>query len=149
MYHKELIDQQARVTKLEHDIANKNPDLDENAEYILKQEVRSDFLLAVSVSLFLSAPPPEPSPLTHSLTHSLTPHPPCCLRVPKQRQAVNETKAVFGPLRQRITDAVAKLEEQIALSESGADGGDGSAEQLAKAREVLTHGHETLKAAGN
>lgn len=62
---------------------------------------------------------------------------------------MNETKAVFGPLRQRITDAVAKLEEQIALSESGADDGDGSAEQLAKAREVLTHGHETLKAAGN
>lgn len=39
MYHKELLDQQARVTKLEQDIANKNLDLDENAEYILKQEV--------------------------------------------------------------------------------------------------------------
>lgn len=39
MYHKELLEQQARVTKLEQDIASKNPDLDENAEYILKQEV--------------------------------------------------------------------------------------------------------------
>lgn len=39
MYHKELVDQQARVTKLEQDIANRNADLDENAEYILKQEV--------------------------------------------------------------------------------------------------------------
>lgn len=67
MYHKELIDQQARVTKLEHDIANKNPDLDENAEYILKQEVRSDFLFSVSVSLFFSPPSPPPRTLpTHS-----------------------------------------------------------------------------------
>lgn len=40
MYHKELSHQQARVTKLEQDIANKSPNLDENAEYILKQEVR-------------------------------------------------------------------------------------------------------------
>lgn len=58
---------------------------------------------------------------------------------------MNETKAVFEPLRKRITDAVAKLEEQIALSESEAD--KGSAEQLAKAKETFTQGQEALKAA--
>ncbi|KAJ4415105.1 tubulin folding cofactor A [Gnomoniopsis sp. IMI 355080] len=98
MYHKELVHQQTRVSKLEQDIANKNPDLDENAEYMLKQE----------------------------------------------KQAMDETKAVFQPLRKRIADAVAKLEEQIALSESGAD--EGSAEQLAKAKDTLTQGQEALKA---
>lgn len=58
---------------------------------------------------------------------------------------MEETKAVFQPLRKRIADAVAKLEEQIALSESGAD--EGPAEQLAKAKDILTQGQETLKAA--
>lgn len=58
---------------------------------------------------------------------------------------MDETNAVFGPLRKRIGDATAKLEEQIALSESGDD--EGSAEQLAKAREMLTQGQEALKAA--
>lgn len=55
MYHKELVDQQARVTKLEQDISNKNADLDENAEYILKQEV-----CWLGPSLF-----PPPRPLSH------------------------------------------------------------------------------------
>lgn len=56
---------------------------------------------------------------------------------------MDETKAVFQPLRKRIADAVAKLEEQIAISESAAD--EGSAEQLAKAKETLTQGQEALK----
>lgn len=60
-----------------------------------------------------------------------------------QKQAVEETKAVFQPLRKRIADAVAKLEEQIAISESAAD--EGSAEQLTKAKETLTQGQEALK----
>ena len=33
-----------------------------------------------------------------------------CLPWPKQKQAVEETKAVFGPLRERIAAAVEKLE---------------------------------------
>ena len=36
---------------------------------------------------------------------------------------MEQTKAVFGPLRERIEDAVTKLEDQIALGEeSGAPG---------------------------
>jgi tubulin-specific chaperone A len=39
----------------------------------------------------------------------------------QQKQAIEQTKAVFEPLRQRIDDAVAKLESQIELREkSGA-----------------------------
>lgn len=52
-----------------------------------------------------------------------------------------ETQAVFGPLRQRIEDAVAKLEEQIALSES-----EGSTDAaLEKAREVLASGRAVVE----
>lgn len=38
-YHKELAGQQVRVDKLEGQIKEKSADLDENAEYLLKQEV--------------------------------------------------------------------------------------------------------------
>lgn len=38
-YHKDLASQQARIAKLETDIAAKSADLDENADYVLKQEV--------------------------------------------------------------------------------------------------------------
>lgn len=38
-YHKELAGQQVRVDKLEGQIKDKSADLDENAEYLLKQEV--------------------------------------------------------------------------------------------------------------
>lgn len=61
-----------------------------------------------------------------------------------QKQAAEETKNVFGPLRSRIVDAVSKLEEQIAIGESS---GDDSAEaELTKAREVLKQGQDALKA---
>ncbi len=52
-----------------------------------------------------------------------------------------ETQAVFGPLRQRIGEAVSKLEEQIALSES--EGATDAA--LAKAREVLASGRALVE----
>ena len=55
--------------------------------------------------------------------------------------AVDETKAVFGPLKKRTADAVAKLEEQIALSESG---GAVSSEELTKAKEALKSGQEAV-----
>lgn len=38
-YHKDLASQEARIAKLEKDIAEKSADLDENADYVLKQEV--------------------------------------------------------------------------------------------------------------
>lgn len=38
-YHQELASQQVRVDKLEGQIKDKSADLDENAEYTLKQEV--------------------------------------------------------------------------------------------------------------
>ncbi|KAK2610966.1 hypothetical protein N8I77_004351 [Diaporthe amygdali] len=99
-YHKDLASQQARIEKLEKDISEKSSDLDENAEYVLKQE----------------------------------------------KQAAEETKNVFGPLRNRITDAISKLEEQIAISESSGDDGDAAAAELTKAREVLKQGQDALKA---
>jgi len=81
-YHKELTQQESRITKL---LAN--PGADENAEFQLKQE----------------------------------------------RAAVEETKAVFPPLRQRINDAVARLEDKLeAAQENG-----GSEEEVSKAQEVL------------
>jgi tubulin-specific chaperone A len=46
---------------------------------------------------------------------------------------------VFGPLRKRIADAVEKLEEQIAISESD---GTGSEEELKKAKEALASGQK-------
>jgi hypothetical protein len=51
-YHKEQASQEKRITKLEEDIENNSPDLDSNAEYILKQEVGSP-----SPSTFLSEAP--------------------------------------------------------------------------------------------
>ncbi|SPQ18146.1 78947503-a59f-40e1-9e61-1112fd28ad02 [Thermothielavioides terrestris] len=92
-YHKEQANQEKRIKKLEEDIENNSPDLDSNAEYILKQE----------------------------------------------KTALDETKAMFGPLRKRIADAVEKLEEQIAISESD---GTGSEEELKKAKEALASGQK-------
>lgn len=40
-YHKELASQQLRVDKLEDQIKEQSADLDENSEYVLKQEVCS------------------------------------------------------------------------------------------------------------
>ena len=48
----------------------------------------------------------------------------------KQKTAIEETKAVFPPLRQRITDAIHKLEDQL-------EGGAGSEEEVKKAKEVI------------
>lgn len=122
-YHKDLASQQARIEKLEKDISEKSSDLDENAEYVLKQEVC----------------PPHPTPIPLPIT-DMTDSP-----TRLQKQAAEETKNVFGPLRNRITDAISKLEEQIAISESSGDDGDAAAE-LTKAREVLKQGQDALKA---
>jgi tubulin-specific chaperone A len=48
-YHKEQANQERRIKKLEEDIETNSPDLDSNAEYILKQEVgRPRFRLSQS-----------------------------------------------------------------------------------------------------
>lgn len=60
-YHDELATQQARVKKLEGDIQGGNAGEDQNAEYVLKQEVRRysllDFLFQFSHNASLSFPP--------------------------------------------------------------------------------------------
>ncbi|RDA82336.1 hypothetical protein CP532_4510 [Ophiocordyceps camponoti-leonardi (nom. inval.)] len=50
----------------------------------------------------------------------------------QQRAVVEQTRAVFAPLRARIDEAVAKLDDQLASAAEGADDGD-----LVKARAVL------------
>lgn len=40
-YHKEQTSQEARIKKLQDEIAANSPDLDSNAPYVLKQEVRA------------------------------------------------------------------------------------------------------------
>lgn len=118
-YHKELASQQTRVEKLEKDIKDGSKDLDENAEYVLKQEV-----LCHGHSCSNTA-------LSHHANNHLV-----------QKQAMDETRNVFGPLRNRITDAVLKLEEQIAIGESSAE--ESAQTELAKAKEVLIQGQKTL-----
>lgn len=49
-----------------------------------------------------------------------------------QKTAVEQTKAVFAPLKQRLDEAVTKLEDQIALAEEA-----GGSEGLENARKVL------------
>lgn len=124
-YHKDLASQEARIAKLEKDIAEKSADLDENADYVLKQEV-------CLPTRSLSPPPLSP---TSGIVDSYS-YP------PRQKQAAEETKNVFGPLRTRIADAVSKLEEQIAIGESA----EAAEAELAKAKEVLAQGQDALKA---
>ncbi|KAK6581868.1 hypothetical protein PZA11_005565 [Diplocarpon coronariae] len=50
-----------------------------------------------------------------------------------QRAAIEETRAVFPPLRERISDALKKLEDQL---EAGKSTG-ASEEELTKAKEVI------------
>jgi tubulin-specific chaperone A len=56
-----------------------------------------------------------------------------CSDAVAQQKAAEETRGIFGPLRQRIEEAVGKLEEQIAIAE----GANGSADELEKAKEML------------
>lgn len=58
-----------------------------------------------------------------------------------QRAAIEETKAVFPPLRERITDALKKLEEQLEAGQaSGA-----SEEEITKAKEVIKSAQDAAK----
>ncbi|KAM3461672.1 hypothetical protein MY5147_005644 [Beauveria neobassiana] len=51
----------------------------------------------------------------------------------QQKTAIEQTKAVFGPLKQRIADAVAKLEDQLATAEQAA----APEAEIAQAKTVL------------
>ncbi|KAI1075697.1 tubulin binding cofactor A [Whalleya microplaca] len=55
----------------------------------------------------------------------------------QEQKVVEETKAVFAPLNERIVEAVNRLEEQIATAESE---GGGAADELTKAKEALELG---------
>ena len=78
-YHKELVQQEARVKKLETEGG------DENVEFTLKQEVRTIPIVNFGSTLFTSF----------------------------QRRAIEETKAVFPELKNKIADAVEKLGAQL------------------------------------
>ncbi|KAK8114527.1 Tubulin binding cofactor A [Apiospora kogelbergensis] len=54
--------------------------------------------------------------------------------VRQEQKAMEETKAVFGPLKTRIGEAVSRLEEQVASAEGDSNA---SAAELTKARELL------------
>ncbi|KAI0974344.1 tubulin binding cofactor A [Xylaria arbuscula] len=56
----------------------------------------------------------------------------------QEQKAVEETRAVFVPLRERIVEAIQQLEEQIATAESeGA-----AADEITKANEALKLGRD-------
>jgi tubulin-specific chaperone A len=115
-YHKELVGQQARVDKLKADIQSNSPDLDENAEYVLKQEVSAGDVCSTSRAVLTV--------------------------INDQETAMAETQNIFGPLRQRISEAVQRLEEQVAQSESGSST---SAEELKEAKEALAAGKQAAQ----
>ncbi|KXJ96024.1 tubulin binding cofactor A [Microdochium bolleyi] len=54
----------------------------------------------------------------------------------QEQRALGETKAIFAPLREKIADAVQRLEEHIATAESEG----GPADEIAKAKEALEQG---------
>jgi len=56
-----------------------------------------------------------------------------------QRTAIEETKAVFPPLRQRIEDALAKLEDRLE-----ADGGSASEAEVTKAKQIIEEAKEAM-----
>ncbi|RYC63509.1 hypothetical protein CHU98_g2703 [Xylaria longipes] len=54
----------------------------------------------------------------------------------QEQKAVEETRAVFAPLRERIVEAVQRLEEQLATAEVES----APADEIAKAKEALKLG---------
>ncbi|KAM0714337.1 hypothetical protein Q7P37_010124 [Cladosporium fusiforme] len=60
----------------------------------------------------------------------------------QNKQAREQTKAVFPPLRQKIEDALSKLEQQLEQDKSQA-----SPDEITKANEAVTAGQNTLKQA--
>jgi len=92
-YHKELEQQNVKIAKLE---AGEDAD-NENAEFILRQQV----------SRFAE------NQFSQSQSSIIRVSPVPCADICIQKQAVEQTKAVFPALNQKIRDALTKLEEQL------------------------------------
>jgi tubulin-specific chaperone A len=58
-----------------------------------------------------------------------------------QQAAIEETKAIFTPLRQRISNALQKLEDHVKSAEQGG----ASDEEIAKAKEVVEQAKKAAK----
>jgi tubulin-specific chaperone A len=90
-YHKELEQQNVKIAKLE---AGEDAD-NENAEFILRQQVSGVVIISFSDFWY--------DRRTFGFNNDN----------PIQKQAVEQTKAVFPALNQKIRDALTKLEEQL------------------------------------
>lgn len=117
-YHKDQAAQEERIAKLEAGLAAGTNSDDDNAEFVLKQEVRN-----FSRPFRATTPQPE----TQSLTGE------------QQRTALQETKSMFEPLRERIVRAVTTLEEQLAMAEGEGTAAEG---EVARANEALEAGRK-------
>ncbi|OAA60993.1 tubulin-specific chaperone [Niveomyces insectorum RCEF 264] len=64
----------------------------------------------------------------------------------QETRAADETRAIFGPLKQRTEAALANLEEQISLRESRIVAGTGASDddEIEKARAVLRMGQTAV-----
>ncbi|KAF2101641.1 tubulin binding cofactor A [Rhizodiscina lignyota] len=58
----------------------------------------------------------------------------------QEQQALEETKKVFPSLRQKIQDALAKLEEELVT-----DGGSAPTEEVTKAKEVVAEAKKAIR----
>jgi tubulin-specific chaperone A len=136
-YHKELEQQNVKIAKLE---AGEDAD-NENAEFILRQQVSS---IAGNFC---------PDCKALQVVRQ-------CTNIYIQKQAVEQTKAVFPALNQKIQDALTKLEEQLVgliyyfslgsdndklthFQEQDKD--SASSEEVTKAKEALAAGHTAAK----
>lgn len=149
-YYKELTQQETRLEKL---LANK--DEDENREFLLRQEVGVSF--SNTLNRFVSPYPTVAMkyalcvvpflPLGEDNAAILIDHPAYLLAertstfnnirrfklTLNQRAAIEETKAVFPPLRERIKNAIMKLEDKLEAAQEG-----GSAkEEITRAKDTI------------
>lgn len=107
-YHKEQESQEQRIAKLE----KSTDDPDGNRDFILKQEVRWDVHDTFSLSLWRGLNPGLLDGWMRQRTiHRLANFAPPFLFF--QKKALDETKAVFPNLRDRIANAREKLQAQL------------------------------------
>lgn len=149
-YHTELAAQEAKAKALEDQIKSGGDTDDANAEFMLRQQVsRAGPAPRPSPAPLLSLSSPLPGadglrmrprevmactrPLVSCSSRSR-----CCFTKADgregQRLAIEQTKAVFEPLRRQVAEARARLEEQMEASEGGANVSVADVEQ---ARAVL------------
>lgn len=155
-YHKELAQQEKRLEK-----ALASTEDDENKEYTLKQEVSRNmrplsliipFFVGYGTGSYLQTLWSISLKVSTRIQHQeLSIHVSCVFRLSfaraffndyKQRTAIEETKAVFPSLHQRIADGLAKLEDQL---EAGQAAG-ATEEEVTKAKGVIEQAKEVGKA---